>query len=83
MNFVPGSCDFVDGSYSEICGTIDSRHRRMAAVSAGVSESTLRLVEEDIPGTSLIEPFESYTVTELSWLTPALRAAVLLYTNGV
>ena len=40
---------------------------RMAAVSAGVSESTLRLVEEDIPGASLTEPFESYTVTELSW----------------
>ena len=39
----------------------------MAAVSAGVSESTLRLVEEDIPGASLTEPFASYTVTELSW----------------
>ena len=40
---------------------------RTAALSAAVSESTLCLVEEDIPGASFTEPFESYTVTELSW----------------
>ena len=40
---------------------------RTAAVSATVSESMLRLVEEDIPGASLTELFESYTITELCW----------------
>ena len=68
MNFVPGSCDFVDGSYSELsAGPTIHRLSRMAVVSGGLSESTLCLVEEDIPGASLTEPFESYTVTELSW----------------
>ena len=51
VNFVPGLCNFMDGSYIELPPyTICTR---TAAVSAGVNESTLCLVEEDIPGASL------------------------------
>ena len=39
----------------------------MATGGTDGSDITLCLVEADIPGASLAEPFETHTVTELSW----------------
>ena len=39
----------------------------MTTISAGGSDTTLHLTEDDIPGASLTEPLERHTVPELTW----------------